>query len=102
VKKKYILANCNKFPEKTNQRLAAQQLGIPQSTLNKLVKSRNEINDCTESQNRAIEEHNIGTNYFDTLNNLEHIMMVSIPKKLWQITDFFEYIYILRFDANSG
>lgn len=30
---------------------------------------------------RAIEEHDIGTNYIDTLNNLEHITMVSIPKK---------------------
>jgi hypothetical protein len=50
--KKSILADYDKLPEKTNQRLAAQQLGIPQSTLNKLLKSRNEINDCTESQNR--------------------------------------------------
>lgn len=50
--KKSVLADYDKLPEKTNQRLAAQQLGIPQSTLNKLLKSRNEISDCTESQNR--------------------------------------------------
>ncbi|XP_025206204.1 tigger transposable element-derived protein 4-like [Melanaphis sacchari] len=47
-----VFADYDKLPEKTNQRLAAQQLGIPQSTLNKLLKSRNEISNCTESQNR--------------------------------------------------
>ncbi|KAL4098038.1 hypothetical protein QTP88_005909 [Uroleucon formosanum] len=30
--KKSILSNYDKLPDKTNQRLAAQQLGIPQST----------------------------------------------------------------------
>lgn len=56
--KKCILVVYDKLPEKTNQRLAAQNLGIPQSTLNKLLKSRNEITECTESQSRKRKREN--------------------------------------------
>lgn len=52
--------------------------------------TRSEVFNEINTLRRAIEEHDIGTNYFDTLNNLEHIMMVSIPKKQGQITDFFK------------
>ncbi|XP_060878419.1 tigger transposable element-derived protein 4-like [Metopolophium dirhodum] len=52
--------------------------------------TRSEVFNAINTLRRAIEEHDIGTNYFDTLNNLEHIMMVSIPKKQGQITDFFK------------
>ncbi|KAL4120835.1 hypothetical protein QTP88_013453 [Uroleucon formosanum] len=52
--------------------------------------TRSEVFNAINTLRRAIEEHDKGTNYFDTLNNLEHIMMVSIPKKQGQITDFFK------------
>jgi len=49
--KKIILGEYDKLPKKTNKRLTAQKLDIPQSALNKLLKSHNEVIACIEPQN---------------------------------------------------
>lgn len=46
-----ILADYDKPPENTEQRLAAHKLSIPQSILNKLLKSRDEAS----APNRKVE-----------------------------------------------
>lgn len=54
--------------------------------------TRSEVLNAINTLRRAVEEHDIGPYYFVTLNNLEHIMMVSIQKNrdTSHITDFFE------------
>lgn len=54
-----------------------------------VIKSEVQLN-AINTLRRAVEEHDIGLDNFATLSNLEHIMMISIPKKQGHITNFFE------------
>jgi len=51
--------------------------------------TRSEVLNAINTFRRAVEEHDIGPDYFNTLNNLENIITVSMPKKQAHITDFF-------------